>query len=50
MHPQATYELWKHYKDLDEGKWVKIDGWDDVAAAKKELMASVERFEAESAR
>jgi len=17
MHPQATYELWKHYKDLD---------------------------------
>lgn len=33
-----------HYKDLDAGKWVKVDGWEDVEAAKKEILASVERY------
>ena len=36
--------FFQHYKDLEAGKWVKIDGWEDVAAAKKEILASVERF------
>ncbi len=45
-HTLDTIEhFFKHYKDLDEGKWVKIDGWDSIDAAKSELMASVERFE-----
>jgi len=33
-----------HYKDLEKGKWVKIEGWGDAAQAKKEILASVERF------
>lgn len=33
-----------HYKDLEEGKWVKIEGWESVDAAKKEILASVERY------
>ncbi|MDR3055913.1 MAG: inorganic diphosphatase [Zoogloeaceae bacterium] len=33
-----------HYKDLEKGKWVKIKGWKGVDAAKKEILASVERF------
>lgn len=42
----ATIEhFFEHYKDLDEGKWVKIDGWDSVDAAKHELMASIKRYE-----
>lgn len=33
-----------HYKDLEEGKWVKVDGWHGVAEAKQEVMQSVARF------
>jgi inorganic pyrophosphatase len=36
--------FFKHYKDLEEGKWVKIDGWVGPEAARKEIMASVERY------
>lgn len=36
--------FFKHYKDLEEGKWVKIDGWVDADEARKEILASVERF------
>lgn len=33
-----------HYKDLEPGKWVKILGWVDMEAAKKEVLDSVARF------
>ena len=33
-----------HYKDLEEGKWVNIEGWDDIDAAKQEITDSIERF------
>ncbi|WP_438864641.1 inorganic diphosphatase [Neptunicella sp.] len=36
-----------HYKDLEPNKWVKIDGWDNAAAAKAEIVSSVERYETE---
>ncbi|OAI49384.1 inorganic pyrophosphatase [Gammaproteobacteria bacterium SCGC AG-212-F23] len=36
--------FFSHYKDLEKGKWVKIDGWENVDAAKKEISASVERY------
>lgn len=36
--------FFEHYKDLEKGKWVKIDGWDNAEAAKKEIIASVARF------
>lgn len=54
-HEQLPFNLvrsiehfFTHYKDLDEGKWVKIEGWDDAEAAKQELLASIERFAAEA--
>ena len=34
-----------HYKDLERGKWVEIDGWRDLQAAKDEILRAVERFE-----
>lgn len=34
----------ENYKDLEEGKWVKVEGWDGIEAAKTEVMASRERF------
>ena len=44
---QQIEHFFSHYKDLEPGKWVKIDGWAGSAAAKEEIVASVERFEAE---
>ena len=37
-----------HYKDLEPGKWVKIDGWVDTEEAKREILDSIERYKAES--
>lgn len=36
--------FFEHYKDLEKGKWVKVDGWSDAAAAKAEILAGVERY------
>ena len=35
--------FFEHYKDLEKGKWVKIEGWADAKAAKAEINASIER-------
>lgn len=37
-----------HYKDLEPGKWVKIDGWVETEEAKREILESIERFKAET--
>ena len=36
--------FFEHYKDLDEGKWVRVEGWGNVAEAKEEIMASVAMY------
>ncbi|MDW2127291.1 inorganic pyrophosphatase, partial [Vibrio sp. 2033] len=33
----------ERYKELESGKWVKVDGWADVEAAKAEILQSYER-------
>ncbi|AOY00021.1 MULTISPECIES: inorganic diphosphatase [Jeongeupia] len=33
----------EHYKDLEKGKWVKVTGWGDKAAAQAEIVTSFER-------
>ncbi len=38
--------FFENYKDLESGKWVKVEGWADAAAAKAEILASVERHQA----
>ena len=37
--------FFEHYKDLDKGKWVKIDGWAGLDEAKQEILSGVERFD-----
>lgn len=34
--------FFEHYKDLEPGKWVKITGWKDAAAARAEILKSIE--------
>ncbi len=36
--------FFEHYKDLEKGKWVKIEGWAGPEDAKTEIMAGVEAF------
>jgi inorganic pyrophosphatase len=44
-HTLATIaHFFEHYKDLEPEKWVKINGWDDVDVAKREIMESIKRF------
>jgi inorganic pyrophosphatase len=46
--PQQTLlsleHFFKHYKDLEAGKWVKVEGWVGPEAARDEIMASVARY------
>ncbi len=37
--------FFEHYKDLESGKWVKIEGWVDVDEAKKEILESIDRYD-----
>jgi len=36
--------FFEHYKDLDAGKWVKLDGWGGLDEAIAEIHSSVERY------
>ncbi|KQU73105.1 inorganic pyrophosphatase [Aminobacter sp. DSM 101952] len=38
-----------HYKDLEPGKWVKIEGWHDAAYAKKMIVEAIERAKQQKA-
>jgi inorganic pyrophosphatase len=35
-----------HYKDLEQGKWVKVEGWGNADDACREILAGVERYRA----
>jgi inorganic pyrophosphatase len=39
--------FFEHYKDLEPGKWVKIEGWQDVDVAKKLIVEAIERYQAQ---
>lgn len=36
--------FFEHYKDLEKGKWVKIKGWENVDAARAEIMLGVKNY------
>lgn len=37
--------FFEHYKDLEDGKWVKVQGWEDAKAAAADIHAAVQRFD-----
>ncbi len=45
---KALEHFFEHYKDLEPNKWVKIKGWEDKAAAEKELKEGVRRCQSSS--
>lgn len=36
--------FFEHYKDLEEGKWVKILGWEDSESAKQEIRDGIANY------
>ena len=37
--------FFEHYKDLEKGKWVRIDGWGDVDEAIEEIRSSMAAYD-----
>lgn len=37
--------FFEHYKDLEPGKWVKVQGWEGVAAAKHEIKQGMANYQ-----
>lgn len=46
---QQIEHFFKHYKDLEPKKWVKIQHWGDAAEAKKLILESIARAKTEKA-
>lgn len=45
--PERLHQIqhfFEHYKDLEKGKWVKVQGWEGPEAAKKEITDSAKRY------
>jgi inorganic pyrophosphatase len=36
--------FFQHYKELESGKWVKVEDWTDAEDAKTEILTSVKRY------
>jgi inorganic pyrophosphatase len=41
---QQIQHFFEHYKDLEKGKWVKVDGWYGPDEARKEILSGVEAY------
>ncbi|QJC35050.1 inorganic diphosphatase [Enterobacteriaceae endosymbiont of Donacia piscatrix] len=44
LQQQIIY-FFKHYKDLENKKWCKIEKWGDLFQAQKEILSSIKRFQ-----
>jgi len=47
--PERLHQIqhfFEHYKDLEKGKWVTVQGWEGPDSAKKEVSDSIARFKA----
>ncbi|WP_064606030.1 inorganic diphosphatase [Photobacterium sp. J15] len=42
LKAQITH-FFERYKELEAGKWVKVEGWENAAAAKEEILTSYKR-------
>ncbi len=47
--PEITLDqiahFFQHYKDLEKGKWVQVEGWLGPEEARREILESVTRFQ-----
>jgi len=38
------HHFFEHYKDLEEGKWVKLKGWGNIEKAREEILSSIQAY------
>lgn len=38
--------FFEHYKDLEPGKWVKVEGWGSIEEAKEEIRSGIANYKA----
>ncbi len=43
---KTIQHFFEHYKDLEEGKWVKVTGWAGPEGAHQEILTGIANFEA----
>lgn len=41
---QKVEHFFKHYKDLESGKWTKLDGWEGIDSAHALISAAIKRY------
>ena len=41
---KTVAHFFEHYKDLEAGKWVKVDGWEGADSAKAEILAGAANY------
>jgi inorganic pyrophosphatase len=44
MRLKAITHFFEHYKDLEDGKWVKVKGWEGPDAAKAEIVSGIAAY------
>jgi inorganic pyrophosphatase len=52
MQPERLMQIqhfFEHYKDLEKGKWVKVDGWGGPEEAHAEILTGIENYNKEQA-
>jgi len=51
MNPLRLNQIkhfFEHYKDLEPGKWVKVNGWEGPLSAHQEILSGIERYNLEN--
>ncbi len=44
MRLKAIEHFFEHYKDLEQGKWVKVQGWEGPESAHKEILDGIAAY------
>ena len=44
MRLKAISHFFEHYKDLEDGKWVKVLGWEGIESAHKEIVEGLAHY------
>ena len=45
MQLDQIVHFFTHYKDLEEGKWVKLQGWQNIETAYQEILDGMQRYQ-----
>ena len=48
MRLNAIQHFFEHYKDLEKGKWVKVQGWEGPDAARAEIESGLRAYAAQA--